>query len=280
MIHKLLLAIFCCQIFIAHESFAAQSAVVGSDKAVIYSDREMASPIGFVSKGKKLRVGSVKRNNGQVLPVVVNGKIAYIKVSDIYTHENAQLVDDATKRFQNSTKEEKPFKLELNYSYFTSTYVVDTNLTDVKNSQTFNFGGMSLKGHLRKEKSLDRTRVGLQVMEGYNDIERIRYIAFDIDKSYHFLTMGRLSFGLFAGVNLIPWCEYEYDKLFTKNGFGLGAYLGPDVLMLISQNLSLHFDIRYQAMQFNGVQVPDVLNTNWDPRFTGLSGALGLSYQF
>jgi hypothetical protein len=280
LIAKLIIAIFCCQIFIAHESFAAQSAVVGSDKAVIYSDREMSSPIGFVTKGKKLRVGEVKRNKGRVLPVVVNGRIAYIKVNDIYTSENAKLVDDATKRFQKSTKENKPFNLELNYSYFRSNYTVDTNLTDVMDSQVFSFGGITLKGHLRKEESLDRTRVGMQVMEGFNDIERIKYFSLDIDKSYHLFTLASIDVSFFAGLNLIPWCEYKFNNLFTKNGYGLGAYTGSEFLIGLSQNISMHFDVRFQALQLRGVQVPDILNTSWDPSFMGASASLGLSYLF
>ena len=61
----------------------AQVGIVQSSKAVIYSDIELKSPIGYVRKGKQLAVGEVKRRRGEILPVVVNGRIAWIRVSDL-----------------------------------------------------------------------------------------------------------------------------------------------------------------------------------------------------
>lgn len=62
---------------------AAQVAVVKKSKAIIYSDKKMVSPIGYVRKGKKLLVGDVKKRRGTILPVVVSGRVAYVKVEDI-----------------------------------------------------------------------------------------------------------------------------------------------------------------------------------------------------
>jgi len=62
---------------------AAQDAIVKVDKAVIYSDTTLKSPIGFVRKGKKVRVGERLVRKGILLPIIISGKLAYIKISDL-----------------------------------------------------------------------------------------------------------------------------------------------------------------------------------------------------
>jgi hypothetical protein len=62
---------------------AARTATVISPKAVIYADQEMRTPIGYIKNGKKIPVGKIKRNQGQVVPTVVTGRIAYVKVTDL-----------------------------------------------------------------------------------------------------------------------------------------------------------------------------------------------------
>lgn len=259
-------------------AFAAQWAIVGKEKAVIYSDPEMTSPIGYVGRGKKVRVGEVKRNKGRMLPIVVNGKIAYIRVSDIYTSENEQLLEGVTQRFNESIKPEEPFKLEVNYSYFNSTYSVDSTLTN-EPQQVFNMGGITIKGHVMQEDK-NSYRVGINIMEGFNDMERIKIISLDIDKAFNLFYAKRFISHFFVGINAVPWCEYKFEDLFVKNGFGLGAYAGADLIYNMSSKYSLHLDLRYQGTVLRGVQIPDELNTTWEPSFIGASGSLGISYLF
>ncbi len=73
---------------------ASQMAVVDSLRAVIYADLDRESPIGYVRKGKQLMVGNVKRRNGTMLPVMVNGQVAWIKVVDVYLPQENRSFDD------------------------------------------------------------------------------------------------------------------------------------------------------------------------------------------
>ncbi len=77
-----------------HSLWANQTAIVDSLRAVIYADLERESPIGYVRKGKELLVGNVKRRNGTMLPVMVNGQVAWIKVVDIYLPSEKKSYDD------------------------------------------------------------------------------------------------------------------------------------------------------------------------------------------
>lgn len=62
---------------------AIQTAIVGVDKAIVYSDVERTSPIGYVRGGRQLRVGSKARRGGAILSIVVAGRIAYISAEDV-----------------------------------------------------------------------------------------------------------------------------------------------------------------------------------------------------
>jgi len=74
--------------------WSAQVGVVDSLRAIIYADLERESPIGYVRKGKQLMLGNVKRRSGTMLPVMVNGQVAWIKVTDIYLPEENKSFDD------------------------------------------------------------------------------------------------------------------------------------------------------------------------------------------
>lgn len=63
--------------------FAYQVAFIKESRALIFADQDLKVPIGYLSKGKKIRVGEVKRNSGQALPMILSGKIVYIKVDSL-----------------------------------------------------------------------------------------------------------------------------------------------------------------------------------------------------
>lgn len=93
---KSLLA-FLLLLFGASQAQAAQVAIVRKAKAIIYADLDLKSPIGYVRKGKELAVGKVKRRRGEVLPVLVNGKIGWVRVDDISLPEEIKSFDQDRK---------------------------------------------------------------------------------------------------------------------------------------------------------------------------------------
>lgn len=69
-------------------SFAAgRRVVVTVPNAVVYSDLNMNSPIGKIPLGRFIRVGKVKRKYSTVVPIIVAGRVAYIKDSDVTDYE-------------------------------------------------------------------------------------------------------------------------------------------------------------------------------------------------
>src|SRR5687768_7328928 len=80
----LIISLFVCPVL-----WASQEAIVTADQAVIYADEQMKSPLGYVKRGKKIKVGEVARNRAQVYPIIVSGKIGYIRVLDVSTERDA-----------------------------------------------------------------------------------------------------------------------------------------------------------------------------------------------
>lgn len=77
---------------ISFQAQAVQTAIVGVDKAIVYSDVEMTSPLGYVRGGRQLKVGSKARRGGAILPIVVAGRIAYIRTEDVAVSNNPSIL--------------------------------------------------------------------------------------------------------------------------------------------------------------------------------------------
>ena len=91
-------------LFSCPDLLASQEAIVTTDRAVIYSDQEMTSPVGYAARGKKIAVGEIARNKAQVYPIVVSGKIAYIRVIDVSTEKETMKSSNLTaERFSRQT---------------------------------------------------------------------------------------------------------------------------------------------------------------------------------
>ncbi|MDD0853061.1 hypothetical protein HBN50_08135 [Halobacteriovorax sp. GB3] len=93
--------------------FAAKLATVVSSKAIIYADIEMTSPIGFVSYGKKIKVGSSSLRNAEIYPVSVAGRIAYIKAKDVKVGDEISDVNETGHRKIREHDVDELFKTDI-----------------------------------------------------------------------------------------------------------------------------------------------------------------------
>ncbi|PIK15888.1 hypothetical protein [Halobacteriovorax sp. JY17] len=80
---KIKLTLLALLYFLSSQILAAQIAIVSVPKAVIFSDQTLSTPIGYVSYGKKIKVGEVEKKDGTILPVIVAGRVAYVQIKDL-----------------------------------------------------------------------------------------------------------------------------------------------------------------------------------------------------
>jgi hypothetical protein len=63
--------------------FATRYALVMTKRAIVYADRDLDSPIGYIPAGKKIMIGETERKRGTIISTVVTGRIAWIRLVDI-----------------------------------------------------------------------------------------------------------------------------------------------------------------------------------------------------
>lgn len=263
--------------------FAAQWATVSSEKAVIYSDQQMTSAIGFVKRGKKIRVGEVARNRGTLLPVVVNEKVAYIKITDLKTAAEEKLVISATaRRREVNKKSKKESRLGLSYTRF----LTNIEAIDSTDSTDFAFNGFALKGYMKN----NYTRLSYAAEIGYmsssdeDKLNEFELYYLNFDGMFRLLDFDNLQLSLYAGLSLIPLSQYSFNDLFTANSAGYGGYGGAELFIGLNNSFGLHARMQYTYIQMVGYSIPKSevvgVDSTYDPGLGGLSFGGAITYVF
>lgn len=271
-------------ILITTYAFSAQWATVQADKAIIYSDQQMTSAIGFIKRGTRVRVGEVARNKGSLLPIIIEDKIAYIKIVDIKSSKDEKLVTSATARRRKINKDNrKRSRIGLSYNRY---MLQLENIADTTDTDDYAFNGGALKGYMTKNKS----RVSYAAEIGYSkasdesDTNVFEYYNFNFDIMYRIIDFDNLSLSLSMGGVLIPLAQYTYDDLFTQNSSGLGATTGVELFLGLKNSIGIHTNLRYQYIEMFGFDVPKNeelgFNSTYDPTFSGVSIQTSLTYAF
>lgn len=256
---------------------AAQDAIVIAQKAIIYSDREMKSPIGFVRKGRKISVGEIPRNNAQVYPIVVSGKIAYIRVLDITTEkESVESERLVAERFQKATVEVKKQKLVLSYLRFNSTVSLDQENGGLATNDTVTWNGISLKGEVLLKNSWD-----LQVMINYMmaDPGKEKFTATEmgIGAAYRLIDTKKLLLRAEAQLLGIPFSSYEFENDFLKRSYGYTLGAGVAVSYWTSSRWAIEGALGYYRTHLLKFKSPTPYK-EISPVFSGARLMIGLNY--
>lgn len=61
-----------------------QAARVIVPKAIVYSDEAMNSPLGYISNDKLITVGSPRKRNPDLVPLVIYGRLAFIELKNLH----------------------------------------------------------------------------------------------------------------------------------------------------------------------------------------------------
>ena len=69
-----------------------QTARITVPRAIVYSDENMSSPLGYISNGKLITVGNRRKKNPELVSLVVYGRLAFIESKNIhYENESAEI---------------------------------------------------------------------------------------------------------------------------------------------------------------------------------------------
>lgn len=261
---------------------AAQWAVVTAKKAAVFSDVQMSSVIGFVSRGKRIRVGEVAKNKGRVLPLIVNKKIAYIQVDDIAITTSNEAIYSATKRIQAKMNEKTD---ETKISFVGGLMYSNVSYDDTeRNDASYNlaFYDIGMRGYYRKLGKSNGLRSGFYYSVGEREEEKLSWVSFHVDYTLPVINTQLYDMLFFVGGIITPYVEYEVESLFDITGYGLGAHGGIDMSFELPGDWSLNVDGSYFIMKTFDLTLPDnaFYGQNLNPLINGLRTTVGFTYTY
>jgi hypothetical protein len=250
------------------------------EKAFIYADELMSSPVGYVSRGKKVRIGERTRNHDQVYPIVVSGKVAFIKASDInkavIVGENKNFL---TERFQNSTKEERiETTFALSFNQYQSVISLDAANGEMEDQGSVSWRGFSLRGS-----GLIKEAWEFQVLTNYYlggvGEEELRILETGAGVGYRFINFKNFYTKVEAQFLYIPWASYSLGEDFRVNGSGYSTGLNLGLGLRFGSHFGVEAYGGAYYTKLGGFAVPPPYSP-LEAIFVGTRMGVGLNYTF
>lgn len=280
--------LFVCLIF-CQDLWAAQDAIVIAEKAVVYADKTMTSPVGYVTKGKKVTIGEIARNKSQVYPIIVSGRVAYIRVIDVSTEiDNLDSNRLVAERFTNLTRK----KIQNHYTASVFTYPSQVSLNrrinELRDKDAFLWNGFQLLGSTRSTTNLD-LGVVFAYAEGKENIEAFRMIELGGDVSYRIFSGDVFTMRWQNQLLGVPLATYSLGTKARVNGYGIAAGSGLNANWVFGNGWGFEVYGGLQYTKLFSFDLPDPRNTTsnipypnvqLNPSFVGTRIGLGATYQY
>jgi hypothetical protein len=268
------LSMCCC-----HNLWASQDAMVIVDDAVIYADEQMSAPVGYVRKGKKVKVGEISRNKSQVYPVIVSGKISYIRVIDVSTEKDSMNSNTlVAERFKKGTIDENI----NNYSVGLFNYATQINLNlengKLKDKDPMNWTGLGVRGGTQINPKWDLD-VLINYMKTNANNEAFSALEIGLGAAARIFEKSRFTFRFLAQFLLVPFSTYALGEDFRVNGYGFSTGAGLSMTYKLAGSWGLEGYGGFYYTKLSGFKAPTPYR-NIEPSFLGSRIGLSLNYQF
>lgn len=269
-IKKVLVILSLGLLWYCHNSLAAREAIVTTPKAIIYSSTDLEAPIGYVSRGKKVKVGEVLKGKAGFYPIVVSNRIAYIRARDIdFNVDEKQAV--AT-RFYELTKENLHKSVSVGFTNYSTSTQSDTD------AGSFDWLGYQIKGEV-----INKNNWGLQILTGglwaTKGEEQFRMIELGVGASYTLFHFGPFRTNLFGQLIGVPFANYSLGSKFRINGGGFGFGGGVSASMDIAKRWGVEGSLGIYRTKLMGFDAPEGYEAP-DPTFSGSRLVLSAYYRF
>lgn len=285
---KLSALVFC---LLTGATYAAQWARVIAPKAVVYADSAMSSPIGFFSKDQKIRIGDKPKNKGQVVGTLYQGKVVYIKLADLATSKDIELIRSASERLKEREKKEASNETRFGggASFFLATA---TNFRAVTPDQNFEnsgvglfMGGFNLVSMRRLGGQDNAIKVRVDYLyDSVKDSTALSLLTFTGEYLKDFYVRDQHRFSWIGGLSFSPWAYYEVGTLFKVNGFGAGFGGGVEWEYKIDRRMSIHVDGQYKYFKLFGFDLPESdtrdVKDEFSPSLFGPAFGASVTYRY
>lgn len=263
----------------APDLWAIQDALVIAERAVIYADEQMSAPVGYVRKGKKIKVGDIPRNRAQVYPIIVSGKVAYIRVNDVNTQkESVDSTRLVAERFQRGTIQEYKSNYSLSFFNYSTQISLDKPNDKVSDKDPVTWYGAGIRGGVQYTSRWDLDLM-LNVLNGKAERETFRMVEFGAGMAARIIDQNRFQLRLLLQGLIVPFASYALGDKFRVNGYGFttGAALSATYRFGKSWGMEAFGGMYYTKL--SGFNSPEPYR-EIAPSFVGNRLGLALNYQF
>jgi hypothetical protein len=276
---KLALYLIVSFVFFCPLLWASQDAMVIADKAIIFSDRNMTSAVGYIRRGKKIVVGEVARNKAQVYPIVVSGKIAYIRVVDVTTEkESMHSTRLVAERFQRTTHTDLKSKFVLSYYTYSSSINLAAQNDKLADGDSLTWHGLSLKGEVLIKRVFDLQMIA-NFMSGTQEEETFRAFEVGFGGAYRIIDRKNFIMRLGAQFLAIPFSTYSLGEKFRVKGYGYTMGAGVDMTYLFNGHWGLEGYGGLYRSKIMGFSAP-LPYQEISPSFIGPRIGVGVNYTY
>lgn len=268
------LCLFPCQ-----NSWASQDALVMVERAVIYADESMSAPIGYIKKGKRIKVGDIPRNKAQVYPIIVSGRVAYIKVLDVSTEKESVESDRlVAERFQKVTTQKFKSYVSASGLIFSSQIGLDAQNDQLADKDAFTWTGISLRGGVMTSSRWEFEFL-INYLTGEEGDEGFRAVEIGMGGALRIFEKSRFIARIHAELLAIPYASYSLGELFRINGSGYSTGAGVSVSYQFTEHwgLSAYGGLHY--MKLMSFEPPSPYKAI-EPSFVGNRLGIGANYLF
>ncbi len=277
MVHRIFLVLF-----FGSFAHAAQWVQVNVEKAPVYADIDMRSPIGYVKKDKKVKVGEVTRNKGRLLPIIVSGKIAYIEQKNIISKEEMELYQQSRMKRESVQRE----NIRLNLVGFGATAIAGTlntgNIVEGLVERNFSLIGGGIKAHIASQTSRFEKRMSFDFVSGESDDKVIlSHYTFSPELGFRLFSFLGFKLNLHFGLQVTPFAQFGVKDLFEVNGWGYGGFGGADFSFKVHKGLHLLGQASFGKTFFGGFSIPETYTTaDISPEMNIAIFNAGLAYKY
>ncbi len=262
-------------------------------RAIVYSDEDMNSAMGFIPNGKLIYVGNPRKKNPDLISVLINGQIAYIQIKDIHFEDEI---------IQNAAKDGAPKEHNIDLILKKP----EEKLTE-NNSVFFSFGSFSLGTEYEQflsnlDQPIDSTATYLDILIIHRkEFSRFlwglnwsSYFISNNDYDFSYFMLGP-TFGftilknpvflldVYTSVDFAVGTDFDIKINYEKDPspFLYGAQLGTKILFTPTLRYHIFGNLAYKY--YNVTQMDQVFNasSNYVPGFkrvNGISIGLGVSF--
>jgi hypothetical protein len=299
---KIVSALLLLTIFTIPSIFAAQNARVVTSGAIVYAEKMLKTPIGKIKRGSVIRVGNVARNNGRALPIIVAGRVAWIKVIDLRINWFKGM--DETEEFDKTPRltEHKVLKVDkmnveedtdpihennfltLQAHYFSYNYIVGEEYSSDEDDDPINGYSLHFSFEHRPPQKLLNWGIGLGFYNHSEEDVALSWPTLDLMLYFVPFISEKIAFDFFGGLHLSGSfrAKYRMDDNSEKDSGAraLGGSVGALFRFFPTSNIGGHVGIGYQTLMLSDMEKIEYNGKSYEPGLDYLSGFtifLGLS---